>query len=138
MTVFVYLKNFPLVLVTQTVTWGDSAEKMKWCSFSHSDTWFINFLFLPDSATVFPPSHPLVSYCLKFLESSVSMFGQFSPVVDSSCSVINVMLIEMLIKCCYIVVWQTNGIQCVITKFCRVVPLGVLSVNLKWLALESL
>ena len=34
------------------------------------------FLFLLDSATVFPPSHPLVSYCLEF-SRSVLMFGNF-------------------------------------------------------------
>ena len=26
------------------------------------------FLSLPDSATVFPPSHPLASYCLELLQ----------------------------------------------------------------------
>ena len=59
----------------------------------------IQFFF----ATLFPPSHPLVSSCL----------SSFFYVVDSD-SVITVMLIEILsIKCCCIVMWQTNGIQCV-------------------------
>ena len=69
------------------------------------------FLFLLDSATVFLPSHPLVSSCLKFIEIYPHFLGSFFfPVVDSD-SVIIVMLIEMLSrKCCYIVVWQRNGI----------------------------
>ena len=49
------------------------------------------FLFLPDSVTVFPPSHPLVSYCLEFSWKCINIWAVFSPVVDSN-SVITLLL----------------------------------------------
>ena len=65
----------------------------------------------------FPPSHPLVSYCLEFiLEVYQHFLVVFLPLVDSN-FVIIVMLIEVSIKCCCIVVWQTKCIQCVRTGF---------------------
>ena len=73
------------------------------------------FLFLPDSATVFPPSYPSVSYCLEFFWKYINIWAVFSPV--NSNSVIIVMLIEVSIKCCCIAVWQTKCIQCARNNF---------------------
>ena len=69
-----------------------------WCQF-HAQPCDSVFLFVPDSATVFLPSHPLVSSCLKFIEVYQHL-GSFFPVIDSN-SVIIVLLIETSIKCCY-------------------------------------
>ena len=79
-------------------------------SVSRSVTWF-SFSFLAGQWNSFP-TLPLLSEFLLIVYRSVSTFGKFIPVVDSD-SVINVMLIEISVKYCCTVVWQTNGIQCV-------------------------
>lgn len=79
-------------------------------SFSRLVTWFSYFFSRQTVQQVFPPSHPLTNSCLKFIEVYQPL-GSFFPIADFD-SVIVAMVIEMSLKCCCIVVWQTNGIQC--------------------------
>ena len=90
-----------------------------------------DFLFLPDSATVFPPSHPLASYYLELFLEVYQHLGNFFACcqlqfcfhcdVDSSVN-----------KYCCIVVWQTKCIQCVRT-FVYTTPLRLRSqINPRW------
>ena len=89
------------------------------------------FLFLPDSATVFPPSHPLASYCVEFFLEMYQRLGSFLCLLSTPILLI-VMLIVVSIKCCCIVVWQTKCIQCVRT-FVYTTPLHLRSqINPRW------
>ena len=75
----------------------------------------VSFSFFAGQCNSFPILPPLIAYSFQCL-------GSFSPVVESK-FVIIVMLIEVSIKCCCIVVWQTKCIQCVrkiiISGFCE-------------------